>query len=96
MATWAPNFCAWLNARPATTTISVLFEVSFDGGATWADLASCFYFTGGVYTTPLAGQRDVDVFACSIWNPGTAGRKARATVTVAGSTVRVSGSLTVA
>lgn len=82
-----------LNARPATTMIHVQFQMSFDG-TTWNDLAAAD-FVGGVYSNPLDGQKNLDVFACSIWNAGTPGRSARATVTVAGSTVRVAGSLTV-
>ena len=83
-----------LNVQPATTTIGVLFEVSFDGLA-WSPLASCFALRGGVYVTPLDGQLNLDVFACSIWAPGTPGRRVRATVTVGGAKVRVAGSLDV-
>ena len=82
-----------LNARPATTTIDVQFQMSFDG-VVWNDLAFAS-FIGGIYSNPLDGQRNTDIFACSIWNPGTAGRTARATVTVAGTTVRVAGTLAV-
>lgn len=82
-----------LNARPATTTIDVQFQMSFDG-TVWNDLAFAS-FVGGVYSNPLTGQKNTDVFMCSIWNPGTAGRTARATVTVAGSSVRVAGTLAV-
>ena len=83
-----------LNALPATTTIKIQFQMSFDGGATWNDLALAS-FVGGIYSNPLQGQRNTDIFMCSIWNPGTPGRSARATVTVAGNTVRVAGTLTV-
>lgn len=83
-----------LNARPDTTTIKVQFQVSFDGGTTWNDLTSAF-FVGGIYSNSLNGQKNTDIFNCTIWNPGTAGRTARADVTVAGSSVRVAGSLTV-
>ena len=82
-----------LNALPATTTINVQFQMSFDG-TVWNNLADAS-FVGGVYSNPLDGQKNTDVFACSIWNPGTLGRTARATVTVAGTTVRVAGTLAV-
>ena len=82
-----------LNALPATPTIDVQFQMSFDG-LVWNNLADAS-FVGGIYSNPLDGQKNTDVFACSIWNPGTAGRTARATVTVAGTTVRVAGSLAV-
>ena len=82
-----------LNAKPATTTIDVQFQMSFDG-LVWNNLADAS-FVGGVYSNPLDGQKNTDVFACSIWNLGTSGRTARATVIVAGTTVRVAGTLTV-
>jgi hypothetical protein len=81
------------NGQPATTTANILAEQSNDGGVTWQPLASAG-FSGGITVIPRTGQtvtsNDVGVWLL----PGT-GRLARATVTIAGATVAVQGTLVI-
>jgi hypothetical protein len=85
-----------LNARTADTTMDIGVDMSFDGGLTWVFQGGATGIRGGTYVDPDTGQVNTEVFGVSLWNPGTAGRTVRATVTVYGpSSVRISGSLIV-
>ena len=85
-----------LNARTSATTMDISAEMSFDGGVTWVFQGGATGIRGGVYVDPDTGQVNVESFSVNLWDPGTAGRSVRSTVTVYGpSSVRVAGNLIV-
>lgn len=80
------------NGQPATTTATISFEQSNDGGTTWTELCSAT-IVGGVYTMhgglPVNSD-DVGTFLF----PGTS-RQGRAIVVVTGAAVAVQGTLVI-
>jgi hypothetical protein len=83
-----------MNAKPVTTTVRALFEMQFPGDPAWYLQGDCS-FQGGIRSDPETGQLNTDVFGCSLSRNGVTGRALRLTVTVAGSSVRLGGTLTV-
>jgi hypothetical protein len=79
-----------LNSLTPAVTIGIAIDQSGDGGATWANLAGAVLAGGSAAEDPRhPGISSVRVQ----FSPG-AGRQARATVTVAGGSVTVAGTLT--
>lgn len=85
------------NGQPATTTAEITAWQSSDGGASWF-LAVGGTIIGGQFFNAPPPRGDGSLITASSVRvpvyPGT-GRQVRATVTVAGATVAVAGSLTV-
>ena len=83
-----------LNSQPATTTVDAEVDVSTDGGASW-HLAFSGHAVGGTYVNDETGQTftttEITQSLPSVLPPGA---QARAVVTVGGSQVSVSGSMT--
>lgn len=82
-----------LNGQPASTTVEVGVWQSDDGGATWQFRASAG-LVGGVYVKDKLGNPYTESNVSVDLTPGT-GRRVKATVTVAGASVAVAGSLAV-
>lgn len=82
-----------LNTKP-TAAIACLIEISFDSGTNWQTQSQAT-FTGGVRSDPEIGQLNTDYLFVQLPQPGNANRRVRATLTVAGTTVSVAGSLIV-
>jgi hypothetical protein len=82
-----------MNSQPSSTTLTLEVDQSNDGGASWRQLGFGT-FVGGTWTTKTGGTISQDNFFTWLF-PGTS-RQVRATVTVAGASVAVSGSVTVA
>lgn len=79
------------NSQPATTTALIYSYQSNDNGVTWKWIAGD-QVTGGIYTSPKAGQENTDYVEVSL-DPGT-GRLVRAVITISGASVAVAGTLT--
>jgi hypothetical protein len=85
-----------MNSKTTSTTVQALFEVQMpDNPGAWLLQGLCT-FQGGIRTDPDTGQPlDHDGFGCSLWNQGVTGRSLRLTLTVAGTSVRLGGTLAV-
>lgn len=84
-----------MNSQTSATTLTLQSEQSNNGGATWQVLAVSI-IQGGTwsYTKPgVSGQLVTTDNILTELNPGTS-RQVRATVTVAGASVAVQGTLT--
>jgi hypothetical protein len=81
-----------LSTAPATTTAQVTAEQSGDGGTTW-DLVVSAQLTGGPQDDKTGSPSPASETGGRL--PAGTGRTERATVTVAGASVAVSGTLTV-
>ena len=79
-----------LNSQPGTTTIEIQTFQSYDGGATWFNLAGAL-ISGGTFTNK--GVTVTHSMVITALQPGTS-REVRAVVTVSGASVAVAGSLT--
>jgi hypothetical protein len=84
-----------LNSRTPTTTVRVVMEVSFDGGVSWMNQGSTT-FEGGIRTDPELGQLNADFLEGTIYGARSGMvRLFRVSVEVAGSTVRLAGTVSV-
>lgn len=83
-----------LNSRTTATTVRALFELQFPGDAAWY-LQGDATFQGGIRVDPDDGQLNTDYFGCGLAQNDVPGRSLRLTLTVAGSSVRLGGTLTV-
>lgn len=83
------------NSQAATTTMNVLIAQSNDSGTTWVQLAAMGPVVGGSNISSKTGSLITQDTLFTQFNPGTS-RLARITVTVAGSSVAVAGTLTTA
>ena len=82
-----------LNSLTSASTLAVTVDQSNDGGTTWQNLSGASW-TGGPQTDKHLNPRTQEVLLTEL-NPGTS-RKVRATVTVGGTSIAVSGSLATA
>ncbi len=83
-----------LNSLGETTTLHVVYEMSFDSGANW-QFEGDATFAGGIRIDPDLGQLNTDYFEVGLERPGTSGRQVRAQLTVAGVPVAIAGSMVV-
>lgn len=80
-----------LNARPATTTLTVSIDYSPDGGATWLPIAGSV-LQGGVITVKGVTLTQ-DTLTVGIGQPFPTGSGFRVNTETAGTTVRIAGSV---
>lgn len=84
-----------LNSKTTATKVTAAFEMSLpDDPATWIFVGGGT-FDGGIRTDPELGQLNTDYLGMSLFAADQAGRQLRLTLTVAGSTVRLAGTVKV-
>lgn len=84
-----------LNARPATSSVTAVFELLLPGDPTWYEVGRAKFVGGSRIDQDSGLPLATDYLGVSLWSPGLSGRQIRVTVTVAGTTVRVSGSIVI-